>query len=74
MSIGIDFARSGRVGTCRRDGARNFARDRAPRHENATKGELMQMATIPLCCLSGGMGGYGLYEGLNIAFAHLLEV
>jgi beta-barrel assembly-enhancing protease len=35
---------------------------------NATKGELMQMATIPLMLLGPvGWAGYGLYEGLNIA-------
>src|SRR5467141_3713690 len=36
--------------------------------KNATKGELMQLATIPLILLGpGGWAGYGLYEGLNIA-------
>src|SRR6201987_1772773 len=36
--------------------------------KNATKGELMQMATIPLMILGPvGWAGYGLYEGLNIA-------
>jgi beta-barrel assembly-enhancing protease len=36
--------------------------------KNATKGELMQMATIPLMLLGPvGWAGYGLYEGLNIA-------
>src|SRR2546428_1837328 len=42
----------------------------AARHgtKNATKGELMQMATIPLMLLGPvGWAGYGLYEGLNIA-------
>src|SRR5246500_4452689 len=40
------------------------------RHEtrNATKGEIMQLATIPLILLGpAGLAGYGLYEGLNIA-------
>jgi beta-barrel assembly-enhancing protease len=36
--------------------------------KNATKGELMQFATIPLMLLGPvGWAGYGLYEGLNIA-------
>src|ERR1700719_887289 len=36
--------------------------------KNATKGELMQMATIPLMLLGPvGWAGYALYEGLNIA-------
>jgi beta-barrel assembly-enhancing protease len=36
--------------------------------KNATKGELMQMATIPLMLLGPvGWAGYGIYEGLNIA-------
>ena len=36
--------------------------------KNATKGELMQMASIPLILLGPvGWAGYGLYEGLNIA-------
>src|SRR5256714_4981101 len=42
----------------------------AARHgtKNATKGELMQMATIPLMLLGPvGWAGYGIYEGLNIA-------
>ncbi len=42
----------------------------AARHgtKNATKGELMQFATIPLILLGpGGWAGYGLYEGLNLA-------
>ncbi len=42
----------------------------AARHgtRNATKGELMQMATIPLILLGpGGWAGYGIYQGLNIA-------
>jgi predicted Zn-dependent protease len=35
---------------------------------DATKGELMQFATIPLMMLGPvGMAGYGLYEGLNLA-------
>jgi beta-barrel assembly-enhancing protease len=35
---------------------------------NATKGEIMQLATIPLILLGpGGWAGYGLYEGLNLA-------
>jgi predicted Zn-dependent protease len=42
----------------------------AARHgtKQATKGELMQFATIPLILLGpGGWAGYGLYEGLNVA-------
>ena len=36
--------------------------------KNATKGELMQLATIPLMILGpAGWAGYGLYEGLNLA-------
>jgi Zn-dependent protease with chaperone function len=36
--------------------------------KTATKGELMQLATIPLILLGpGGWAGYGLYEGLNLA-------
>jgi predicted Zn-dependent protease len=36
--------------------------------KNATKGELMQMATIPLMILGPvGWAGYGLYQGLNLA-------
>ena len=36
--------------------------------KNATKGELLQLATIPLILLGpGGWAGYGLYEGLNLA-------
>jgi beta-barrel assembly-enhancing protease len=36
--------------------------------KNATKGELMQFATIPLMLLGPvGWAGYGIYEGLNIA-------
>src|SRR5467141_3583480 len=36
--------------------------------KNATKGELMQLATIPLILLGpGGWAGYGLYQGLNFA-------
>ncbi len=42
----------------------------AARHgtKNATKGEIMQWASIPLILLGpGGMAGYGLYQGLNLA-------
>jgi len=42
----------------------------AARHgtKTATKGELMQIASIPLILLGpGGWAGYGLYEGLNLA-------
>ncbi len=42
----------------------------AARHatKNATKGEIMQWASIPLILLGpGGWAGYGLYEGLNLA-------
>jgi predicted Zn-dependent protease len=42
----------------------------AARHgtRNATKGELLQMSTIPLMIFGPvGLAGYGLYEGLNIA-------
>jgi predicted Zn-dependent protease len=42
----------------------------AARHgtKNATKGEIAQLATIPLIMLGpGGWAGYGLYEGLNFA-------
>src|SRR5216683_3979277 len=42
----------------------------AARHgtKQATKGEIMQLATIPLILLGpGGWAGYGLYEGLNLA-------
>jgi predicted Zn-dependent protease len=36
--------------------------------KTATKGELMQLATIPVMILVPyGMAGYGIYEGLNIA-------
>src|ERR1700739_1941294 len=36
--------------------------------KNATKGELMQLATIPLILLGpGGWAGYGIYEGMNLA-------
>ncbi len=36
--------------------------------KNATKGELMQLATIPLILLGpGGWAGYGMYQGLNLA-------
>jgi len=36
--------------------------------KNATKGELMQLATIPLILLGpGGWAGYGVYQGLNLA-------
>jgi beta-barrel assembly-enhancing protease len=35
---------------------------------NATKGEIIQLATIPLILLGpAGVAGYGLYEGLNVA-------
>jgi predicted Zn-dependent protease len=35
---------------------------------NATKGEMMQLASIPLMILGpAGWAGYGLYEGLNLA-------
>ena len=40
----------------------------AARHgtKTATKGEIMQLASIPLILLGpGGWAGYGLYEGLN---------
>ena len=42
----------------------------AARHgtRNATKGQLAQMATIPLILLGpGGWAGYGIYQGLNFA-------
>jgi predicted Zn-dependent protease len=42
----------------------------AARHatKNATKGEIMQWASIPLILMGpAGWAGYGLYEGLNIA-------
>jgi predicted Zn-dependent protease len=36
--------------------------------KNATKGELIQMATIPLMILGpAGWAGYGIYEGLQVA-------
>jgi predicted Zn-dependent protease len=36
--------------------------------KNASKGELMQLATIPLMLLGpGGWAGYGIYQGLNLA-------
>ncbi len=36
--------------------------------KNATKGELIQLASIPLILLGpGGWAGYGLYQGLNLA-------
>ena len=36
--------------------------------KNATKGELMQLATIPLMLLGpGGWAGYGIYQGMNLA-------
>jgi beta-barrel assembly-enhancing protease len=36
--------------------------------KNATKGEMMQLATIPLMLLGpAGWAGYGLYEGLQVA-------
>jgi beta-barrel assembly-enhancing protease len=42
----------------------------AARHgtKDATKGQIAQLATIPLILLGpGGMAGYGLYQGLNLA-------
>src|ERR1700691_1150162 len=42
----------------------------AARHgtKTATKGEIMQLASIPLILLGpGGWAGYGLYEGMNLA-------
>jgi len=42
----------------------------AARHgtKNATKGQLLQMATIPLMILGpAGLAGYGIYEGLQVA-------
>src|SRR6266436_3053374 len=42
----------------------------AARHgtKTATKGEILQLATIPLILLGpGGWAGYGLYQGLNLA-------
>jgi predicted Zn-dependent protease len=39
---------------------RSFTRD-------ATKGELMQLSTIPLTLGPGGWAGYGSYEGLNLS-------
>jgi predicted Zn-dependent protease len=42
----------------------------AARHgtKTATKGEIMQIASIPLILLGpGGWAGYGLYEGINLA-------
>lgn len=42
----------------------------AARHgtKTATKGELMQLATIPLIIMGpAGWAGYGMYEGLNLA-------
>jgi len=36
--------------------------------KNATKGQIAQLATIPLLLLGpAGLAGYGLYEGLNVA-------
>ena len=36
--------------------------------KNASKGELMQLMTIPLMLLGpGGWAGYGIYQGLNLA-------
>src|SRR6201988_5157464 len=36
--------------------------------KNATKGQILQFATIPLLLLGpAGLAGYGLYEGLNVA-------
>jgi predicted Zn-dependent protease len=35
---------------------------------NATKGQILQLVTIPLVLLGpAGLAGYGLYEGLNVA-------
>jgi predicted Zn-dependent protease len=35
---------------------------------NASKGQILQLATIPLVLLGpAGLAGYGLYEGLNVA-------
>ena len=42
----------------------------AARHgtRNATKGEIAQLAMIPVMILGpGGWAGYGIYEGLNVA-------
>src|SRR6201997_2069296 len=42
----------------------------AARHgtKTATKGEIMQLATIPVMIfIPYGMAGYGIYEGLNLA-------
>jgi predicted Zn-dependent protease len=42
----------------------------AARHgtKNATKGQILQLATVPLILLGpAGLAGYGLYEGLNVA-------
>jgi predicted Zn-dependent protease len=42
----------------------------AARHgtKDATKGQIAQLATIPLILLGpGGMAGYGIYQGLNVA-------
>jgi predicted Zn-dependent protease len=36
--------------------------------KNATRGQILQLATIPLILLGpAGLAGYGLYEGLNVA-------
>jgi beta-barrel assembly-enhancing protease len=36
--------------------------------KNATRGQILQFATIPLLLLGpAGLAGYGLYEGLNVA-------
>jgi beta-barrel assembly-enhancing protease len=36
--------------------------------KNETKGQIMQLASIPLILLGpGGWAGYGIYEGLNVA-------
>ena len=36
--------------------------------KNATRGQILQLATIPLLLLGpAGLAGYGLYEGLNVA-------
>src|SRR6266550_1661636 len=42
--------------------------------KNATKGELMQLATIPLILLGpGGWAGYGIYQGLNLAIQYMYK-
>jgi len=35
--------------------------------KDATKGELMQLSTVPLTLGPGGWAGYGSYEGLNLS-------